>query len=185
MTSSADSGLIARVSSFDSKADAALEPIRGRPGFDHVFRGASVVGDFSLVWHVIGLLVGVATGDLRDSLWFSALIGVESLVVNQGLKRLFRRTRPTETGDARLQVRRPRTSSFPSGHASSACFAATLLTVWVGWPWALLWFAVAAVVALSRAVVRIHHASDVVGGVITGLLLGQLVVLSGLAGPLG
>jgi membrane-associated phospholipid phosphatase len=43
----------------------------------------------------------------------------------------------------------------------------------------------AAVVALSRAVVRIHHPSDVVGGIVVGLLLAQLVLVVGLAGPLG
>lgn len=177
-------GLTGRVEAFDSSVDAALERVRGRRVLDRVFRGASTVGDFSLIWHVTGLAVGLVRRDLGAALWFSALIGLESLIVNQGIKRLFRRTRPTETGDARLQVRRPRTSSFPSGHASAACFAASLLTVWAGWPWAPLWFAMAAVVALSRAVVRIHHPSDVVGGVVVGLALAQLVLLVGLAGPL-
>ena len=103
---------------------------------------------------------------------FAALVGAESLVVNQGIKRLFRRTRPTEAGDDRFPVRRPTTSSFPSGHASSAAFAATVLTGWDGggsprcggrWP---------STVAVSRAYVRIHHASDVVAGLATGAALG-------------
>jgi undecaprenyl-diphosphatase len=145
-----------------------------------VFHLASTVGDFSLVWQVIGLVYGIGIRhDWRATLWFAALIAIESLIVNQGIKRLFRRTRPTETGDPRLQVRKPRTSSFPSGHASSAFFAATLLTVWSSWPWAPLWFAIALVVAISRAVVRIHHPSDVVGGMITGLVLAQIALLAG------
>lgn len=185
MSEATTNGVLARVASFDTRVDSSLEHLRGRPVLDGLFRGASTVGDFSLIWHLIGLVVGLVVSDLGDALWFSALIGLESLVVNQGIKRLFRRTRPTETGDVRLQVRRPRTSSFPSGHASAACFAASLLTVWVGWAWAPLWFMVAAVVALSRAVVRIHHPSDVVGGVVVGLLLAQVVILTGLAGPLG
>ncbi len=48
--------------------------------------------------------------------------------MNQGIKRLFDRERPTETGDERYEVRRPSTSSFPSGHASAAAFNATVLT---------------------------------------------------------
>jgi undecaprenyl-diphosphatase len=102
----------------------------------------------------------------------SALLAVESLLVNQGVKRLFRRTRPTETGDPRFPVRKPSTSSFPSGHASAATFAATILTVWGGKRTAPLWFGLAAVVGTSRAYVRIHHASDVVGGAAVGLALG-------------
>jgi membrane-associated phospholipid phosphatase len=39
------------------------------------------------------------------------------------------------------------------------------------WP---VYFAVAAVVATSRAYVRIHHASDVLGGALLGVALGLL-----------
>ena len=105
----------------------------------------------------------------------AALLGVESLVVNQGVKRLFRRERPTQTGDDRLPVRQPSTSAFPSGHASSAAFAAAVLTSWDGRRSAPLWFGLAAVVGTSRAYVRIHHASDVVGGAVVGLALAALV----------
>ena len=37
-----------------------------------------------------------------------------------------------------------------------------------------LYFVLAAVVALSRLHVKIHHASDVVGGVALGLVLGTI-----------
>jgi undecaprenyl-diphosphatase len=176
----------ARVEAFDASADDALERWRGRSrSLDRLFHSASIVGDFSIVWHVTGVLVGLFIAQrFTEALWLSALIGLESLIVNQGVKRLFRRSRPTETGDERFTVRRPRTSSFPSGHASAAFFAATLLTWWVGWGWAPLWFAMAVVVAISRAWVRIHHPSDVVGGALTGLLLALLAIVTGLAGPL-
>ena len=106
----------------------------------------------------------------------SAVLGAESLVVNQGVKRLFRRTRPTQAGDARFTVRQPSTSSFPSGHASSAFVAATLLTAWGGRRTAPMWFGVAAIVAVSRAYVRIHHVSDIIGGAVLGLGLGAIVL---------
>ncbi len=171
-----------RVAAFDARVDAALEPWRDRRGVDRVFHLASTVGDFSLVWQVVGAVYGLGIrSDWSEWLVFAALIGVESLIVNQVIKRLFRRTRPTETGDPRFPVRRPRTSSFPSGHASSAFFAATLLTLWSSWPWAPLWFAIACVVAASRAVVRIHHPSDVVGGAIVGLALAAIAIVTGAA----
>lgn len=171
---------------FDQRVDAWLEPVRRWRGVDRVFHAASIAADFSILWHVIGIAVAFTLApQATDALWFSALIGVESLVVNQGVKRLFRRRRPTETGDDRFRVRRPRTSSFPSGHASSAFFAAVLLTGWVGGGWWPLWFAIALVVALSRAVVRIHHPTDVIGGAVLGAFLADLAVVVGVAGPLG
>ena len=160
---------------FDRWADAALERLRGNKVADAVFTTASELGDFSLIWHLTGAARGI-TSEARatEAMVFSALMGVESLVVNQGIKRLFRRTRPTETGDPRYPVRKPMTSAFPSGHASSAFFAATLLTAWGGKRTAPLWFGMAAVVATSRAYVRIHHPSDVVGGAVVGLAMGQV-----------
>ncbi|HEY0520416.1 MAG TPA: hypothetical protein VGC84_13055, partial [Ilumatobacteraceae bacterium] len=103
------------VESLDRWGDEQLERLRGHPLADPVFKTASAVGDFSMVWHAIG--VGRAVLDpsvWRQSVVMSGLITAESLIVNQGIKRLFRRTRPTESGDPRFPVRRPSTSSFPS-----------------------------------------------------------------------
>jgi membrane-associated phospholipid phosphatase len=161
------------VESFDAWADGLLEHLRGNRVTDRVFTAASELGDFSLIWHLVGATRGLTSEHHANQAFvFSAFIGAESLVVNQGIKRLFRRVRPTETGDPRYPVRKPSTSSFPSGHASAAFFAATVLTGWDGAAFAPLWFGLAAVVGTSRAYVRIHHPSDVVAGAALGLALG-------------
>lgn len=170
----------ALVDGFDGWADAQLERVRGNAVADRVFNAASTLGDFSVIWHVTGVSRLIGGGDRRrQAVVLAALLGTESLLVNQGIKRVFRRARPTESGDARYEVRRPSTSSFPSGHASSAMLAATVLTSWTGRRTAPLWYGMAAVVATSRVYVRIHHASDVVGGAALGLALGKLAVRSG------
>ncbi len=166
-----------KVAAFDEQVDRALEQLRGHPVADTVFQSATQLADFSLIWHLAGALRTIVGGaPAIEAVHLSALLGVESLVVNQGVKRLFRRTRPTETGDDRYPVRRPSTSSFPSGHASSAFFAATVLTAMAGKRSAPLWFGLAGIVALSRPYVRIHHASDVLAGAALGLALGRLAV---------
>ncbi len=65
------------------------------------------------------------------------------------------------------------TSSFPSGHASAAFMAATLLSDRSRMK--PLWYGLASIVAASRIHVRIHYASDVAVGVGVGLALGRLV----------
>jgi len=164
---------VAAANRFDRWADDQLEPWRGQPRLAAVMRGASHLGDFSVIWHLAGALRGL-TGKqrARQAVILSTLLGVESLIVNQGLKRIFRRQRPTESGDERLPVRRPSTSSFPSGHASAAAFAASLLIGWDGRKSIPLWAGLGTSVALSRVYVRIHHATDIVGGMVTGLALG-------------
>jgi membrane-associated phospholipid phosphatase len=162
------------VDRFDARADELLERLRGHPAADQLFLAATHLGDFSLIWHIIGVTRGLIRRKPDEVIVLAAMLGVESLIVNQGVKRLFRRDRPTMTGDDRLVVRRPRTSSFPSGHASSASFAATVLSSWDGRRLGALWFGIAAIVGTSRAYVRIHHASDVVGGAVVGTLLGLI-----------
>ena len=102
-------------------------------------------------------------------------MGIESLILNQGIKPFFKRERPTVKGDTRFKIRKPRTSSFPSGHASSAFFAAVVLTRWSTWPAIATWFVFAIIVATSRVAVRIHHATDIFAGALIGSVMGLLV----------
>ena len=74
-----------------------------------------------------------------------------------------------------MQLRKPKTSSFPSGHSSSAVTAALLLSD-SNPTLAPLWWAMAGIVATSRVHVKIHHASDVVGGLAVGAVIGTVVL---------
>jgi len=158
---------------FDDKFDALLEPMRNKRSVVVIFSIATALGDFGILWHIIGFVRSIgSTERLHQALFFSAMIGVESLILNQGIQRMFRRTRPTERGDDRFTLRKPRTSSFPSGHSSSAFFSALVLTSITPWQWWVLFYAFAVSIATSRVGVRIHHASDVIGGVIAGTVMG-------------
>jgi undecaprenyl-diphosphatase len=166
------------VGRFDEAVDRALDHLRGHPVPDRVFHVASALGDFSLGWHLVGVLDAIVDHRrVPDLLRLSGALGVESLVVNQGVKRLFLRKRPTFVVEGlRAQVRVPTTSSFPSGHASASFCAAVILTT--GQPkLAPLWWSMALVVSLSRVYVRMHHASDVVVGAMIGAAVGRVAVV--------
>ncbi|MBA3652737.1 MAG: phosphatase PAP2 family protein [Actinobacteria bacterium] len=163
------------VAEFDNTVDDVLARWRGQRGPDRLFYGASAIGDHGLLW----ILLAAARGLRGRRHWRAAVraaigVGLESLIVNIGIKSLFRRRRPLLVDGFihPLRLRTPRTSSFPSGHATSAFTAATLLSE--GDPLGPLYFAAAAVVATSRIYVKIHHASDVIVGVGVGLVLGQI-----------
>lgn len=162
-----------RVATFDLAVDRAFDHLRGRRAADRVFYAASELGDFGLVWVLLGTVKGLRRGDdLATALRMTAAMGAESILVNGIIKSFFRRTRPPWEVERPLRVRRPLTSSFPSGHATSAVSAAMMLSEdddW--WP---IYVALAAVVATSRIYVKIHHASDVAGGVAVGLVLGVI-----------
>jgi len=162
---------------FDEKFDSFLEPVRHQRVVQAFFSLLSRIGEFSLIWHAIVWVRAIGSGHRAgQALALSLLLGAESLIVNQGVKRLFKRSRPTTGGDERFNVRTPLTSSFPSGHASSAFFAATILCAWSPAMWAILWFGIGICVALSRVMVRLHHLSDIIGGAIVGTALGIFAI---------
>jgi undecaprenyl-diphosphatase len=134
----------------------------------------SELGDFSLIWHAISV-ARATLGDEhteRASVRLSSALGVESIVVNGLIKSLVRRERPTDPAPRPHRLRQPSTSSFPSGHASAAACATVLLTDGAGPVATLGWSTLAALVAVSRVHVQIHHASDVVGGAAIGGAIG-------------
>lgn len=165
-----------RVGRFDRWVDESVAGrIRGDPVADRVFYAASALGDHGLIWLILAVLRGLSSPDSwRATMRAGGAIGIESAVVNGPVKWIFRRARPIPSGAiAPHPLRTPRTSSFPSGHATSAFCAATLLSDGdpTRWP---LYYALAAVVAWSRVHVRLHHASDVIGGAVIGTILGQV-----------
>jgi len=165
--------LTRRVRAFDDRADTLFDRVRGNAVADRVMYTASEVGDFSLLWHMVGAARGLTSEQRADEAFrLSLILGAESVLVNGVIKSFFRRRRPVYDQPRPHRLRQPRSSSFPSGHASAAFTAATVLAEDDPlWP---LYYAAAAVVAASRTYVKIHHASDVVAGVVTGLVLGRI-----------
>ncbi len=103
------------------------------------------VGDHGIIWLILSAALALRRPDKRRAaVKTAAAIGIESVVVNGPVKWVFRRQRPARgVTPISLHLRRPRTSSFPSGHATSAFCAAALLSesdptlapCTTAWPW--------------------------------------------------
>jgi membrane-associated phospholipid phosphatase len=163
----------AAVRAVDESVDAWVDRHRG-PRLDAFFYALSSAADHSILWHALGALRAARTGDPTTGARFAAVMGMESALTNGPIKACFRRIRPVEVPTTPLPygMHRPRTSAFPSGHATSAFTAATLLAQ--GTNAAPVYFGVAALVASSRVYTRMHHASDVLAGAALGLVFGQI-----------
>jgi membrane-associated phospholipid phosphatase len=172
-----DDNLPSAIDRFDDVVDQWWgRTLRGRPRVDRLFYLASELGDFSLIWLIVGTAQGLRSDDDAAATGrLGATLLAESALVNQGIKRLVHRPRPLAAEPRPLHVRKPLTSSFPSGHSSSAVAAATLFSQRDP-KLAPLYVALAAVVATSRVHVQVHHASDVVVGALVGAVIGQVVI---------
>ena len=158
------------VARFDTAIDTRVDDFRGHPHVDRVMYAASELGDFSLIWHLVSTTRALGPDRrLVHAVRVATILGVESALVNGPVKNVFRRHRPAWEQERPRRLRRPRTSSFPSGHASAAMTAAGVLAQNDPlWP---VYYAIGAVVASSRVYVKIHHPSDVVAGALLGVVL--------------
>ncbi|HET6723398.1 MAG TPA: phosphatase PAP2 family protein [Chitinophagaceae bacterium] len=128
---------------------------------------------------------------VKKQTWFSIrviTIAISSLVLMLLLKQLFQRKRPLSP-----LLKAARGLSFPSGHAIMAVtFYGLLIYIlqhtitidWLKWILFILVFALIILIGFSRIYLRVHYASDVLGGFIIGLLwlLISLTVLKWLEG---
>ena len=166
---------VERVHALDTAFEKHLERYRSRP-LDAVFYGLSSAADHGLLWHAVGVVRAARQREPRYALRFSAALGLESAFTNGLVKSLFRRVRPREHFEHDLPLpygmRRPITSSFPSGHAATAFMCAVVLSR--DDAAAPAWFTLAALVAFSRVYTRMHHLSDVVAGTALGIALGRV-----------
>lgn len=158
---------------FDDLIDTSVSRLRGRRTLDRTFYVLSETANHSLLWHGINLVDATIGGPLhrRRALRRSVILGVEQALVNGVIKNIFRRDRPLPPEHAPHRLRTPRTTSFPSGHASAGACAATLLSQDLGA--APVWWTTAGIVSASRVYVGVHHASDVLGGLLLGRLLAR------------
>ena len=161
------------VRAFDNAVDRWVERHRG-PALDPLVSGLSCAPGSRLLWTALGALRAVRHRDPAIGLRFGAALAVESALTNGPIKLAFRRIRPVRPppGPLPYGMHRPRTSAFPSGHATTAFTAATLLSA--GTRAGPVYFGLAAFVAASRVYTRMHHASDVLAGAALGLVMGAI-----------
>jgi len=159
---------------FDAAVDARFEPFRGQRRLDAAAAIVSNLADYGIIWSLLAAAKGRRRGATRRRATRAlALAGFSSLAVNTVVKGTVGRSRPQALGPAGpVPVRRPSSSSFPSGHTLAAFCTAVALAESPAETAAYLAFATA--VAASRVYLRAHHASDVVGGAVIGAAIGTL-----------
>jgi undecaprenyl-diphosphatase len=123
----------------------------------------SRAADHSVLWLTLAGAMGLVGGrhGRRAAAEGVLAIAIASATVNLPLKLSVRRMRPS--AQRRSAIRRPHSSSFPSGHSASAFAFATAVTRRLPPAGALL-FPLAGAVAYSRVYFRVHYPSDVLLG---------------------
>lgn len=136
---------------------------------DQLMVALSRSAEHSILWLALAAALASAGGTRgRRAARNGVLAIAASSATTNGLKLLVGRRRPAPR---RVRYRRPRTTSFPSGHAASAFAFATAASRELPSAGPLL-TGLAASVAYSRVYLGVHYPSDVLAGAALGAAFG-------------
>lgn len=146
------------------------------PWLDTVMLAASHVGRGGVVWLVVAGLCFLFPARRAGAWRWVLTLALTALVVDGVTKPLVWRDRPyLVLADVRVIDAKPPSSSFPSGHAALAVAGAVAASHVL--PEArLVWWMLAATIAISRMYVGVHFPLDVLAGALVGLLCARLVL---------
>jgi membrane-associated phospholipid phosphatase len=145
------------------------------PGLERAAKALGRAGNNGGIWLAVGLLLAVLDPSQREAWLICAALGPIAIGLNFAIKLLVKRPRPVLEGLPPLGGA-PSSLSFPSAHATSSFAVATAMTR-VDTLGALA-FILAIALSLGRPYLGMHYPSDVLAGVLVGVILGLAVPLS-------
>lgn len=145
------------------------------PILDKIMWFITTTGNAGILWIALGLILVAIPKYRRSGLIVLGALLVDVILCNGILKNVVARTRPYDINTAvELLIKKPTDYSFPSGH-TAASFAAVTALFLAGekriWKISLIW---AVLIAFSRLYMYVHFPTDVLGGMLLGILAGYI-----------
>lgn len=145
------------------------------PFLDKIMAFITRLGDAGIIWIVLSIVLLLIPKTRKSGAVMVAALVVDVLLCNIVLKNLVARTRPYDVNTGvHLLVAKLHDYSFPSGH-TAASFASVTALYLAGekklWKFALV---LACLIAISRLYLYVHYPTDILGGILFGVISGYL-----------
>ena len=144
------------------------------PVLDKIMVGVTKLGDVGIIWIILTAILLIIPKTRRTGCVMLVALVVQTVLCNVILKNLFARTRPYDVNTTvQLLVPKLHDFSFPSGHTSASFTAVSALYFSKDklWKPALI---LACLIAVSRLYLYVHYPTDVLGGLLLGVLSGYI-----------
>lgn len=139
------------------------------PFLDNFFKYFTFLGNGGWFFIVMGIIFLITKKTRKTGLRVLIALLISLIVGNIILKPLVARPRPYWVKDVDILVKHLKDYSFPSGHSYAAsAFAASLRYEFK--KWSIFWFALAILMGISRLYLFVHYPTDVIAGLILGVL---------------
>lgn len=141
-----------------------------------IVKGFTSLGNYGLIWILFTLVLLIYSDTRKTGIMCALALILDLIICNGILKNIVARIRPYDTYENIRCLVSPQVDySFPSGHTASS-FAAVIPALKdkniriIG----VIAMIVAILMALSRIYVCVHYPSDVIAGVVVGVLCGMI-----------
>ncbi|APH18584.1 phosphatase PAP2 family protein [Clostridium botulinum] len=134
------------------------------------------IGNLGLIWIAISVLLLISKKYRRVGMLCIASLILSSLIGEVVLKNLVQRGRPfTAIEGINLLVKAPKSFSFPSGHTASSFAVATVIGRKIK-NFKLPIYILAFAIAFSRLYLYVHYPSDVLVGILIGIVSANIIL---------
>ncbi len=168
--------IISLIQKFDSSILLYIKDNMHGTIMDKVMVAITSLGDNGAIWIIIAIILMI--NKKYRKIGFMALIALLlSTILGEGiLKNVVQRIRPSADIPAiDLLIVKPLSYSFPSGHTTSSFAVAGVLAKYFK-NYALEIFSLASLIAFSRLYLYVHYPTDVLAGVVLGLICSGIIV---------
>lgn len=146
------------------------------PVLDKLMVAITGLGDGGIFWIILAVVLLLFKRTRTAGLTMGIALIMGLIAANLILKPLIGRVRPYEAaGFAQLLIGKPVDASFPSGH-TQASFACAGVIYYYFRKAGLAAYVLAVLIAFSRMYLFVHYPTDILGGLLLGVLWGILSV---------
>lgn len=170
------SNIIFKIHMFDNFVLDNIKKYLGNKYLDKIMPKITCLGNLGVIWIAIAFFLR-SNPSYRSVGNTVFLVLIVSTIIGEGIiKHLVKRARPfMKWRSDKLLIEKPISYSFPSGHTLSSFAVAELLSIHFT-QYTIIFIGIALLIALSRLYLYVHYPTDVIAGIILGVLCSKLTL---------